>query len=122
MRETCLFRDRRGRMRCTECFLQEEHCVCVEPDERAFQRLSSPEGQFLRAVYESALGQDPLAHLFERIVSEIGMLGMHLVQNSYNYEVSDEEVRNRILRIGAALTLLATKGTPEYSFPSSVET
>jgi hypothetical protein len=116
-RETCVYRDRRGRDRCTECGNNLDLCVCEDPDEITHNRITSDEGQFLTAVMREVQTSEPYTHAFERIVSEVGMVGMKL-SNNESGEVLDEEIRRELVRLAAAVTLLAIRGTPEYPYPT----
>lgn len=115
---TCSYHDRRRRLRCTECNLTLDLCQCVEVEELAYQRLASDAGQFLRAVLAEVQNALPVDHLFERVSEQLGTLGMKIVKNDLNREVSDQEIRREIVYLVANLTILATKGTPEYAYPS----
>lgn len=116
----CSYHDRRRRIRCTECNLTVDLCVCVDVEEMAFKRLNSGTGKFLREVFAEAqdFEHNPQDHLLERIISELGMVSMKLIQNDKDRSVPDTDVRRELVRLAGAVTLLAAIGTPEYAYPS----
>lgn len=118
MRPTCVYHDRRGRPRCTECQLQIELCTCENPDEKAYERLTSPEGQFLAAVFSTAQGRTEYDRLFEKLVLGVGNLGIKLASND-NGEITDTAIKIDLANLAALLTVLAVRGTPEYPYPTS---
>lgn len=114
-RETCVFRDRRGRMRCTECGNQIDICTCSMIDELAHKRLTSDEGQFLREVY--AINALQPTHLFEHLVNQFGKVGLMLANND-THEVHNSAIRYELALLAAGITRLAVQGTPEYPYPT----
>jgi hypothetical protein len=97
--------------------LQEVACQCADPDENAHQRLTSEEGIFLAAVLNESKKFGQNVHLLEKIVGQLGVVGLKLI--NANNEIPDSEIRLELLRLAAEVTILAVRGTPEYSFPSS---
>lgn len=118
MRENCVFFDRRGRPKCTECGQGVDLCQCTDLNEAAFNRVSTPEGQFLAAVYaQTLLRSNEETHLFERLIADFGAVGLKLSNND-NHAQLDSDIRRALVDLASTLTVLATKGTPEYPYPA----
>jgi hypothetical protein len=117
---TCSYYDRRRRLRCTECNVTLDLCQCIEVEETAYKRLNTITGTFVQEVLREAQNfeHQPLDHLLERTISELGMVAMKLIQNDKDRSIPDTEVRHELVRLAATITLLAAIGTPEYAYPS----
>jgi hypothetical protein len=116
---TCTYLDSRQRYRCTECEMTVDLCQCQNVNEMAAKRVASDEGRFLRAVWTEVQNSTPRAHTFVRLVTDIGLLGCKLVDNTETPgEVSTTEIQRELVKIAALLTHLATSGTPEYAYPA----
>lgn len=112
----CTYLNPRGIPCCTECGKGETLCTCPEPSDLAHKRLTSEEGQFLQAV--QAMDGLPRTRLFEELVAEIGLLGMHLARHDQRRTPSIDVIRASTVRAAAILTKLATEGTEEYAYPA----
>jgi len=119
-RATCIYRDRRGRDRCTECSLHVDLCLCSDPDELAHQRLSTEENLFLREVSQR-VGEikKESSHLFEELVQEVGIVGTALVSHNKHRTPAPDVIAKNLITVAALATRLAVSGTEEYSFPES---
>lgn len=116
---TCTYLDHRRQERCTECGEQVNVCRCADHDLMAQRRHTTDEGQFLKFVLGSALLDSPAPdHLYERLVSEIGMLGMMLVENDLSRTPPPEDIKHKLVKIATTVVLLATRGTSEYAYPA----
>jgi hypothetical protein len=116
----CNFLDHGGKLRCTECGVTVDLCLCTDVSEKAESRLKDEHQQFLREVaslYESdEFAED---HLFAELVQEIGNVGSKLVSHTRNRTPAPAEIHRNLLRVAVLVTRIAVEGTGEYSYPAT---
>ena len=118
---TCIYRDPRGTMRCTECGNSEDLCVCVEVNRDAHTRLWSREGRVLRAIMqeiEDARTQFPEpTFLLAALQEEVGEVANALLEH-HRGNKPPKEVLRECVQTAAMAVRIAIEGDPQFDYDS----
>src|SRR5262245_9808672 len=117
---TCTFVDRRAQLRCTECGLTLDLCVCPAPDEQAFRRIASNEGTFLNRVRAEIALADERAEgnqfLSVQIHKQAGIVSGLLLSHHDGQGASPQEILQALVQTAVLVTRLAIEGDGEFSY------
>ena len=120
---TCTFSNKHNTECCTECGLGIELCQCVEPDQIAEHRLTSPDGLvsiMIRNEVKNAREKFPKStHMLAALVEEVGELSQAMVEHDRMQGTSVQEVLREAVQVAAMAVRVAVEGDDNflYEFP-----
>lgn len=120
---TCTYRNQHNSLCCTECNSSIDLCQCVNPDQIAFERLTSPDGLIIlmiRDELKAARAAFPgSTHMLCAFMEEVGELAQALMEHDRNQGTSVQEVMREAVQCAAMSIRLAVEGDENfmYEFP-----
>ena len=123
MSRSCTFKNRHNVTCCTECGLGIDLCQCVDPDARAYDRLTSPDGLvFIMIRDELAAARKAFpgtVHMLPALTEEVGELAKALMEHDRQQGTSVQEVLREAIQTAAMAVRIAVEGDSNflYEFP-----
>ncbi len=120
---TCTFNNQHNTECCTECGNSISLCQCVDPDQIAYQRLTSADGlvfMMMRDELEAArVGSPKTTHLLPFLGGKLGELAMLLIQHDHTQGTSVQEILRAAVQVAAGAVRIAVEGDENfmYEFP-----
>ena len=121
---TCAFADDDFAMRCTECGVTLDLCLCAGVDNLASERLFSPDGKMITDILgevRSAREKFPGSrHMLCALVEEVGELAQAIMQNDRHEGTTETEVYREAVQVAAMAIRIGTEGDEafEYALPT----
>ena len=120
---TCTYRDKHNTPTCTECGSDISICQCVDPDAKAYERWTSPDGLVIKMItdeLESARKAFPgTTHMLAALVEEVGELAQAMMQHDRKQGTSVHEVLREAVQVACMAIRVAVEGDDNflYDFP-----
>jgi len=120
---TCTYHNQHNALCCTECNSGIDLCQCVNPDQIAFERLTSPDGLIIlmiRDELKAARAAFPgSTHMLCAFMEEVGELAQALMEHDRNQGTSVQEVMREAVQCAAMSIRIAVEGDENfmYEFP-----
>ena len=124
---TCTYLDLHTMLACTECGRSIELCTCINPDNIAHGRLTSPDGLVIRMVRDeiaaARAADHGTTHRLAAVMEKVGLLSTAMARHDAGLGTSPQEVLREAVQAAAMAIRVATEGDSNYlyDFPA-VET
>lgn len=107
-------------MRCTECGVTIDLCLCPAVDEQAARRIGSNEGLFLKRIRDELNLADQRGEnnrfLLMNLTAAVGKLNDQILSHHQGQGANAESIMQTLILAGVLLTRIATEGDEAFSF------
>lgn len=117
MDRSCTYANPHNQLACTECGRDLSLCECVQPDDIAHERLTSPVGIVMAMIRGEldAVAHDDL-HMLARLTAATGELSRLMIQHDEHQGPTTEEVLRSAVRVAAEAIRVAVQGDSNFVY------
>lgn len=116
----CVYTNPYNTMCCTECGQGIELCQCVNPDQAAHDRLTSPDGLVfimirdeLRAARNAFPGS---THMLAALIEEVGEVAKAMMEHDRQLGTSVPEVLRECVQVAGMAIRIAVEGDENFAY------
>lgn len=120
---TCTYRNQHNTFCCTECNSSIDLCQCVNWDQQALERMTSPDGLIIMMIRDELVAARKAfpgsTHMLCAFMEEVGELAQALMEHDRNQGTSVQEVMREAVQCAAMSIRIAVEGDENfmYEFP-----
>ena len=120
---SCTYLNKHNTECCTECGNGISLCQCVDPDQIAYDRLTSPDGLVMVMIRDELVNArrefPETTHKLAALMEEVGELAQAMMHHDRKLGISIQEVLREAVQVAAMAIRVAVEGDDNflYEFP-----